>query len=232
MSENFDRLFDLAKKSGSRLIVCDPQGGQHLAILGIDDFEQLLSSGGEALSTPSFSAPTQPVVAKELPAPAPTEPIVNDEEPLYYEEIPQEQEDEPVTPPSSPEPSEPEEKAEADVQSEPVPELELEIEPAPESESEKELGAETEAETSQKSELAAENPQELPVDGSAATLSTALPSSRDWHRLGDVLRQVHPEIGQVTGKTPVPYQEHPDEPGESEGTNEPESPVFLEEPLE
>lgn len=57
-----------------------------------------------------------------------------------------------------------------------------------------------------------------PLTPSAAT------TSQHWHRLGDVIRRVHPEIPPENIPKPVPYQAHP------EPVLESDEPNFLEEP--
>lgn len=49
MNTDFDRIISLAQKTGSRLVVYDREGGKHMVVLGVDDFEQLVA--GEAKPT-------------------------------------------------------------------------------------------------------------------------------------------------------------------------------------
>lgn len=53
---------------------------------------------------------------------------------------------------------------------------------------------------------------------------SAAVTSQHWHRLGDVIRRVHPEISVENTPKPVPYQPH------SEQVSEVDEPSFLEEP--
>lgn len=60
MNTNFDRIFKLAKKSQSRLVVFDKQENDHFVVLNIDDFESLLD--GPADPKPLLlTEPTPPV---------------------------------------------------------------------------------------------------------------------------------------------------------------------------
>ena len=65
MNTNFDRIFALAKKSQSRLVVFDKQENDHFVVLGIDDFESLLDSPTQAkpvLSSPEPKPLVEPKV--------------------------------------------------------------------------------------------------------------------------------------------------------------------------
>ncbi len=42
MNSNFERLFRLAKKTGDRLIVFDSNTDNHMVIMGIDEYEELI----------------------------------------------------------------------------------------------------------------------------------------------------------------------------------------------
>ena len=43
MNENFERVLNLAQKTNSRLIVFDRTAGKHLVVMGIDEFESLVT---------------------------------------------------------------------------------------------------------------------------------------------------------------------------------------------
>ena len=44
MSEHFDRLLDLAKRTGDPLIVHDPLHGQDVVVMSLDYYEMLISA--------------------------------------------------------------------------------------------------------------------------------------------------------------------------------------------
>ncbi len=46
MPESFDRLLNLAKKTGNNLIVYDRDGGEHLVIMGVEEYEDLIDGIG------------------------------------------------------------------------------------------------------------------------------------------------------------------------------------------
>ncbi len=71
MNTNFDRIFSLAKKSNSRLVVFDKTEGDHFVVLGIDDFEGLL--GNPSTNNKPEPKPQLPATPAEVKAEPKTE---------------------------------------------------------------------------------------------------------------------------------------------------------------
>ena len=209
MNTNFDRVFKLAKKSNSRLVVFDKQEGEHFVVLGVDDFESLLDS--PAAAKPALPPePTRPVApAPEVPS---IEQIIDsdrEQDALLLQKLNQQiadwrrEEQKKVEVDFTPEPEVPQEPE--PVRPEPLPKptqpvtIPVKIEPEPEFKSQ---------------------PQPVKPSGS-------------WHKLGDVmagssLAKVSYEPLGEQGIKPV-MAEETNEYAEPEPLNE--DPVFLEEPL-
>lgn len=159
MSEQFDKVLDLAQKLKGPMVVYDKQGGKHLVILGIDEFAQYFDTNKNKPVEPKAQVNTETTQASELKA----------------------------------------EMGEGDLVEEPRTQV------MPE-------------------EFA---PVESVVEVPKAPKMMATPTStgsQQWHRLGDVIRRVRPEIASEDVQKPVPYQTH-DEP-----VVETDEPNFLEEP--
>ena len=190
MSDQFDKVLDLAQKLTSPMVVYDKQGGKHLVILGIDEFAQYLDSGKKPPIEPKPPVNTSSSQAPEIKAQSGMDESIFEPQTEVQESRVEENEDLPVN------------NTKVDVlppelePNEEVPEVNQEIQ-------------EIESEIKR-------NPN--PLTPSAAT------TSQHWHRLGDVIRRVHPEIPLENIPKPVPYQAHP------EPVLEVDEPNFLEEP--
>lgn len=165
MSDQFDKVLDLAQKLKGPMVVYDKQGGKHLVILGIDEFAHYFDSNKKTPLESGLSTNTNLSQAPEIKAES------GMDESIF----------EPATTVLPPELAPTDELAESEVE---INEVKVEIK---------------------------KNPP-VPSSGQA------------WHRLGDVMRRVHPEIAPEGTQKPVPYQAH-DEP-----VAESDEPNFLEEP--
>lgn len=166
MSEQFDKVLDLAQKLKGPMVVYDKQGGKHLVILGIDEFAQYFDSNKKNSI---------------------------------------------------------ESKTTVDTNSAQVPELKVEV-------GNGDFVQESRVDVLPE-ELTPVEPEALPVEEEVLNKPKSLVSAtsigasgQQWHRLGDVIRRVRPEIASQDEQKPVPFQAH-DEP-----VFESDEPNFLEEP--
>lgn len=67
MNDSFKRILALARRTGDRLIVTDPEGQEAFVLLGLDQYEALL--GGSTRPPAPVSAPIQPSAPVPVEAP-------------------------------------------------------------------------------------------------------------------------------------------------------------------
>ncbi len=179
MSEQFDKVLELAQKLKGPMVVYDKQGGKHLVILGIDEFAQYFDSNKKTLVEPQAPVNTNNSQAPEVKAESAMDESVFEPQVEVGE-------------------------------SENVVESRIDVLP--------EEFAPLEPEVSSVE-------VEVPVKPKNPALTpSAQVSSQQWHRLGDVMRRVRPEITPQDTRQPVPYQAH------EEPVLESDEPNFLEEP--
>lgn len=211
MNTNFDRIFSLAKKSKSRLVVFDKQEGEHFVVLGVDDFEALLDAPAASKPASSYEPeiPPTPVVTKLAP-----EQVIDsdrDQDALLLQKLNQQI---------------------ADWRRD---ELEK-AQNLAEAEAEDQAKAEKSVLLEQKLEVQTKpiQPVTIPVKIEPEPEAPVQPkSSGNWHKLGDVmasssLAKVSYEPLGEQGIKPI-TQEEVNEYAEPEPLND--DPVFLEEPL-
>lgn len=70
MDDTFKRILALARRTGDRLIVTDPEGKEAFAILSLDQYEELL---GGPKDEPGLPPPPPPPPVEEVPPPVPAD---------------------------------------------------------------------------------------------------------------------------------------------------------------
>lgn len=216
MNTNFDRVFSLAKKSNSRLVVFDKQEGEHFVVLGIDDFESLLtdqksvkteavpvlSSVPPSVSVPAITPVTEQTIDSDLDQDARLLQKLNEQIADWRRS----------------------ELEKISIQTEPEEESEIEIKPKSEPNLESLPRPVTQPVTI---------PVKIEPEPELIAPPVSQKSSGSWHRLGDViaessLAKVSYEPLGEQGIKPIISPEI-NEYAEPEPLNE--DPVFLEEPL-
>jgi hypothetical protein len=166
MSEQFDKVLELAQKLNGPMVVYDKQGGKHLVILGIDEFAQYFDA--------------------------------NKNKPVEL-------------------------KAEVNTETTQASEPKVEVGESKPVEEALKVSEESRTQVMPEEFAPVESVVEVPKAPKMMTPPTSA-GSQQWHRLGDVIRRVRPEIASEDVQKTVPYQTHDESVVETDELN------FLEEP--